>query len=120
MLFYAWTVQVLSLKVLSKRNTEVSWADYARAVVAPNLIKILRVLVGNSARIGNIVDIDSGAPAVGFKGEDGVRYVVVALTQLIRWKPACELIIRLAHIIVLKPQIASGAQQVKARNIDIS
>ena len=82
MLFYAWTVQVLSLKVLSKRNTEVSWADYARAVVAPNLIKILRVLVGNSARIGNIVDIDSGAPAVGFKAEDGVRYVVVALTQL--------------------------------------
>ena len=110
---------MLSLKVLSKRNTEVSWADYARAIPPPNLIKILRVLVGNSAGIGNVVDVDSGAPAVGFKAEDGVRYVIVALTQFIRRKPACELIIRLAHIIVLKPQIASGAEQVKAREIDV-
>ena len=85
----------------------------------PNLIKILRVLVGNSAGIGNVIDVNSGAPAVGFKAEDGVRYVIVALTQFIRRKPACELIIRLAHIIVLKPQIATGTEQVKAREIDV-
>ena len=110
---------MLSLKVLSKRNTEVSWADYARAITPPNLIKILRVLVGNSAGIGNVSDVNSGAPAVGCKAEDGVRYVIVALTQFIRRKPACELIKRLAHIIVLKPQIATGTEQVKAREIDV-
>ena len=119
MLFYAWTGQVVFLKVLPKRNSEVSWADYARAIPPPNLIKILRVLVGNSAGIGNVIDVNSGAPAVGFKAEDGVCYVIVALTQFIRRKPACELIIRLAHIIVLKPQIATGTEQVKAREIDV-
>ena len=80
----------------------------------------MRVLVRDAARIGNITDVDSGAPAVCFKREDGVRHVIVTLTQFIRRKSAGELIIRLAHIIVLKAQIATGTQQVKTREIDIS
>ena len=120
MLFYVWPIQMFFLKVLPKRNPEVSRADHARAIPTPNLIKILRVLIRNPTRIGDIIDVDSGAPAVCFKSEDGVRYVIVALTQFIRRKSAGQLIIRLAHIIVLQPQIAAGTKQVKTGKVDIS
>ena len=109
MLFYVWIIQVF-LKVLPKRNPEVSRADYVRAIVAPNLIKILRVFIRDTARIGDIIDVDSGAPSVCFETKDGVGDVIVALAQFIRWKSASKLIKRLADIIVLKPQVATGAE----------
>ena len=70
-----------ALEIASEGDSEVSRPNDVRAISSPDLVEVLRVLVGNSALIRQVIHEDLGSPTLHFDAEDRVRHRIIALFE---------------------------------------
>ena len=81
-----------ALEVAPEGDSEVSWSNDVGAISTPDLVEVLRVLVGDSSFIGQVVYEDLSSPILHLDTKNRIRHGVVALTESWARKPIVQLI----------------------------
>ena len=81
-----------ALEVAPEGDSEVSWSNDVGAISTPDLVEVLRVLVGDSSFIGQVVYEDLSSPILHLDTKNRIRHGVVALTESWAREPIVQLI----------------------------
>ena len=80
------------LEIAPERDSEVSWSNDVGAISSPDLVEVLRVLVGNSALIRQVVHEDLGSPILHLDTKNRIGHGVIALSESWTSEPIVQLI----------------------------
>ena len=81
-----------ALEIAPERDPEVSRPNDVGAISTPNLVEVLRVLVGDSSFIRQVVYEDLSSPILHLDTKNRIRHGVVALTESWAREPIVQLI----------------------------
>ena len=81
-----------ALEVAPEGDSEVSWSNDIGAISAPDLVEVLRVLVGDSSFIRQVIHEDLRSPIFHLDTKNCVCHSVIALTKSRAREPIVQLI----------------------------
>ncbi len=81
-----------ALEVAPEGDSEVSWSNDVGAISSPDLVEVLRVLVGNSAFIRQVIHEDLGSPILHLDTKNRISHRVITLTKPRAGEPIVQLI----------------------------
>ena len=81
-----------ALEIAPERDPEVSRPNDVGAISTPDLVEVLRVLVGDSSFIRQVVYEDLSSPILHLDTKNRIRHGIVALTESWAREPIVQLI----------------------------